>query len=141
MNEIFEKTLWWLEEVVVEKPAESSALRESGRVVADRKRWAIIVNLKSLLFAERGDRDLFRCFEVMGFARHVTYAIGCLCRTCGMVVGFILLLLEREWEEIDNDIPVPFHLAFRRNCACVDHLLWLLLLLSLAEKSNLNPKT
>ena len=48
MNEIFEKTSWL--EVVVEKLAESSALRESAdRVVADRRRWAIIVWMSNLL--------------------------------------------------------------------------------------------
>ena len=48
MNEIFEKTSWL--EVVVEKQlAESSALRESDRVVADRRRLAIIVWMSNLL--------------------------------------------------------------------------------------------
>ena len=47
MNEIFEKTSWL--DVVEEKLAESSALRESDRVVADRRRLAIIVWMSNLL--------------------------------------------------------------------------------------------
>jgi hypothetical protein len=43
MNEILEKTSWL--EGVVEKLAVSGALRESDRVVAERKRWAIMVEV------------------------------------------------------------------------------------------------
>ncbi len=67
MNEIFEKTSWL--EVVVEKLAESSAppLRESDRVVADRRRWAIIVWMSNLLSVkEEGE---------IGFGSLFTYLV------------------------------------------------------------------
>lgn len=66
MNEIFEKTSWL--EVVVEKLAESSALRESAdRVVADRRRWAIIVWMSNLLSVkEEGE---------IGFGSLFTYLV------------------------------------------------------------------
>ena len=50
MNEIFEKTSWL--DVVEEKLAESSALRESERVVADRRRLAIIVWMSNTIICE-----------------------------------------------------------------------------------------
>ena len=60
MKEIFEKTSWL--EVVVEKLEESNALRESDRVVADRKRWAIIVIVDmmyiSKIFLKKGGTSL-----------------------------------------------------------------------------------